>query len=104
VTVAAGAFADATAVQLATVAGHGRGLRGGRFTVRRGRFQLRDVRFVSDATVSGDGTYRPSDGAVRCRLTVTAGRRRFDVALSWSQRSRFVRARLGHAVLSLPAP
>jgi hypothetical protein len=58
----------------------------------------------SDATVSGDGTYRSSDGAVRCRLTVTAGRRRFDVALSWSQRSRFARARLGHAVLSLPAP
>jgi hypothetical protein len=62
------------------------------------------VRFVSDATVSGDGTYRSSDGAVRCRLTVTAGRRRFDVALSWSQRSPFARARLGHAVLSLLAP
>jgi pimeloyl-ACP methyl ester carboxylesterase len=104
VTVAAGAFADATAVQLATGAGHGRGLRGGRFTLRRGHLRLRDVRFVSDATVSGDGTYRSSDGAVRCRLTVTAGRRRFDVALSWSQRSRFARARLGHAVLSLAAP
>jgi hypothetical protein len=58
----------------------------------------------ADATVSGDGTYRLSDGAVRCRLTVTAGGRRFGVSVSWSQRSRFARARLGHAVLSLPAP
>ena len=64
VTVAAGAFADATAVQLAGGAGHGRGLRGGRFTVSRRRFRLRDVRFVSDATVSGDGTYQAADGAV----------------------------------------
>jgi pimeloyl-ACP methyl ester carboxylesterase len=104
VTVAAGAFADATAVQLAGGDGHGRGLRGGRFTVSGGRFRLRGVRFVSDATVSGDGTYRSSDGAVHCRLTVTAGGRRFDVRLSWSQRSRFARARLGHVVLSLPAP
>ena len=103
-TVAAGAFADATAVQLAIGAGHGRGLRGGRFTVSGGRFRLRGVRFVSDATVSGSGTYRTVRGAVRCRLTVTAGGRRFRVSLSWSQRSRFARARLGHAVLRLPAP
>ena len=103
-TVAAGAFADATAVQLASGAGHGRGLRGGRFTASGGRFRLRAVRFVSDATVSGVGTYRPSEGAVRCRLTVTAGRRRFAVRLSWSQRSRFARARVGRAVLRLPAP
>ncbi len=104
VTVAAGAFADATAVQLASGAGHGRGLRGGRFTVSGGRFRLRAVRFVSDATVSGDGTYRTSGGTVRCRLTVTAGGRRFPVTLSWSQRSRFARARVGRALLSLPAP
>jgi hypothetical protein len=104
VTIAAGAFADATAVQMSTGAGRGRGLRGGQFTFTGGRFELRGVRFVSDATVSGGGTYRPSDGAVRCRLTVTAGRRRFDVALSWSQRSRFARARLGRARLILPAP
>jgi pimeloyl-ACP methyl ester carboxylesterase len=104
VTVAAAAFADATAVELATVAGHGRGLRGGRFTVSGDRFRLRRVRFVSDATVSGNGTYRSVRGVVRCRLTVTAGGRRFQVGLSWSQRSRLARARLGHAVLRLPAP
>lgn len=104
VTVAAAAFADATAVGLSTPASGGRGLRSGRFTLTGDHLRLVHVRFVSDTTVTGDGTYRRANGSVRCRLTVTAGRQRFDVTLSWSQRSRYADARLGDTRLSLPAP
>jgi pimeloyl-ACP methyl ester carboxylesterase len=103
-TVAAGAFADATDVALSTGDARGPGLRGGRFTLAHGRFSLDQDRFAADATVSGAGTYRAADGAVRCQLTVTSGRLHVDVALRWSQRSRFATARLAGARLRLPAP
>jgi hypothetical protein len=103
-TVAAGAFADATAVSFETGSSRGVGLRGGRFRVTDGRFTLTRVRFVGDATVTGSGTSDASDGGVRCRLTVRSGRRRFSVALRWDQRSRYAVARVGGARLRLPAP
>jgi hypothetical protein len=106
-TIAVRAFADATMRQIATTATRGVGLRGGGFTVTGTstlRFRLRGIRFVSDAVVDGTGTYHASDGAVRARLAVTADRRRFRVTMNWNQASLYARARIGRAVLSLPAP
>ncbi len=88
--------------------GQGPGLRGGRFTVKEGtplRFTLKRVRFVSDATVSGTGTYRFSDGAVSGSLTVTpASGAAVRLKVSWTQRSALATATVGGATLSLPAP
>ena len=106
-TVAARAFADAVMQRAATGAPRGLGLRGGVFTVSPGSplvVRLAGVRFVTDAAVSGAGTYQAAGGAVAAVLTVTAGGRRYPVALSWTQRTRYARARIGPAVLSLPAP
>jgi pimeloyl-ACP methyl ester carboxylesterase len=106
-TVAARAFADAAMQRQTTAAARGLGLRGGRFTVASGnplRFRLAGVRFVADATVSGTGTYRVAGGVVNAALTVTAGGRRYAVTVSWTQRSRDARARIGAAALALPAP
>jgi pimeloyl-ACP methyl ester carboxylesterase len=106
-TVAARAFADATMRQVATGATRGAGLRGGLFTVSGStsrHFRLHAIRFVTDARVDGTGTYRVSDGGVRATLTVTAGRRRISVRVGWAQASLYARARIGSAVLSLPAP
>ena len=92
---------------VATGAARGVGLRGGLFTVNGAavlHFRLHGIRFVPDARVDGTGTYRGSDGAVRSQLTVTVGRRRFLVRAIWTQATSFARARLGRAVLSLPAP
>lgn len=105
--VAAGAFADATMEHVATGAARGVGLRGGVFTVSGSvplRFRLQHIRFVSDALADGTGTYRASDGTVQARLTVTVGQRRFVVTTGWNQASLYARARVGHAILRLPAP
>lgn len=107
VTVAARAFADATMQRAASGARTGLGLRGGFFMVKGHRlwqFRLHRIRFVRDALVDGTGTYRVSDGAVRATLTVAVGRRRYVVRVAWNQASLCARAKVGKAVLRLPAP
>jgi hypothetical protein len=108
VTVAAGALADATIRRYYSGVARGPGLRGGTFTVKEGtplRLRLRNVRFVTDATVSGTGTWRFSDGAVRGSLTVRpAAGTPVRVTVSWAQRSRLATATIGVATVNLPAP
>jgi pimeloyl-ACP methyl ester carboxylesterase len=107
-TVAAGALADAPVRHFYSGAARGPGLRGGSFTARGGdvvRLVLRRVRFVQDATVSGTGRWRPSNGAHRGSLVVNLpGAEPVRVRLAWTQRSRLASARIGEARLSLPAP
>ena len=103
--VAAGAFADAVIRNIYGGVGKGPGLRGGSFTVTGERFKLRGVRFTTDATVDGTGTYRGSDGAVRAQLSVNApGGGAVQVALSWDQRSTLGTARIGTRKVTFPAP
>ncbi|WP_028062055.1 alpha/beta hydrolase [Solirubrobacter soli] len=100
-TVAAQAFADATMRWVYTGGGRlGAGLRGGRFSVRDETFSFQDVRFVSDATVSGAGTFKAATGAVDATLTVAG----VTVHLRWTQATPQARAEIGGSVLSLPAP
>jgi pimeloyl-ACP methyl ester carboxylesterase len=107
-TVAAGALADAPVRHFYSGAARGPGLRGGSFTARGGdvvRLVLRRVRFVQDATVSGTGRWRLSNGAHRGSLVVRLpGAEPVRVRLAWTQRSRLASARIGDASLSLPAP
>ena len=108
VTVAAGALADATIRRYYSGVARGPGLRGGTFTVKEGnpqRFTLRKVRFVGDATVSGTGTWRFSDGAIAGTLTVKpASGAAVRVSVSWRQRSTLAIATVGKSTLSVPAP
>ena len=108
VTVAAGALADAPVRYWFSGEARGAGLRGGAFTARGYpfvRLRLRRVRFVDDATVNGHGSWRLSDGAVRGNLAVELPNDGVvHVRLSWNQRSRLARARVGGATLTLPAP
>jgi hypothetical protein len=99
-TVAAEAFADAVIRQHYSAGTRGRGLRGGRFTVRGERFTLTGIRFVSDATVDGSGTYRRSTGAVDA--TLSAGD--VTVRVRWTQASPFATATIGASTLLLGAP
>ena len=78
----------------------GPGLRGGRFTVSGERFTLSGMRFVSDATVSGSGTYRASTGAVDATLTVGD----VTVRVRWTQATPLATATIGDSVLALGAP
>src|SRR5262249_1654383 len=106
-TVAARAFADAAMRRIATGARRGLGLRGGSFIASGDgplHLHLNGTRFVTDAEVSGTGTYRIFGGNVHARLTVRIGARRIRVTLSWAQASLYARARVGRAVLRLPAP
>jgi hypothetical protein len=69
------------------------------------RFKLSKIRFVRDATVSGSGRWRLSNGAVHGALTVRAADgAKYVVTLDWKQRSRFASARLGAATLTFPVP
>ena len=108
VTVAAGALADAPVRYWFSGAARGAGLRGGSFTAKGYPFvhlRLRRVRFVTDAAVDGSGSWRLSTGATRGTLAV--GLPNDDVVhvrISWDQRSRNARARVGAATLTLPAP
>ncbi len=108
VTVAANALADAPIRQFYSGARRGPGLRGGTFTARGTRvlrLRLRRIRFVTDAFVSGTGTWRPADGAARGTLSVTLPDDDVvRVELRWSQRSLTARARVGASILTLPAP
>ena len=108
VTVAAGALADAPVRYWFSGAARGAGLRGGSFTAKGYpfvRLRLRRVRFVGDVTVSGTGSWRFSDGATRGTLAVKLPNDDVvRVRLSWNQRSRLARARVGGSTLTLPAP
>jgi hypothetical protein len=108
VTVAAGALADATARYFYSGAARGPGLRGGSFTARGDgpvRLRFRRIRFVRDATVDGSGSWRLSTGAAAGTLSVELPNdAKVRVRVSWDQRSRLASARVGAAVLTLPAP
>jgi pimeloyl-ACP methyl ester carboxylesterase len=100
-TVAAQAFADATIRAVYSGGGtFGAGLRSGRFRLRGERYTLENVRFVTDATVSGTGTFRASAGAADATLTLAG----VTVHVTWTQATPLATARIGAALLSLPAP
>ena len=103
-TVAADAFADAFMYWVYTGAHHGPGLRGGQFSVAGNEVHLSDLRLVSDARVDGAGTYRRSDGSAAAKLTVTVGGHHLHFTLGWTQATAYARARIGRALLRLPAP
>ncbi|HEY3774493.1 MAG TPA: alpha/beta hydrolase [Solirubrobacteraceae bacterium] len=106
VTVAAGALADATIRFQEFLPDHGVGLYGGTWRFTGGdRYVLSGIRFTTDSSVTGAGSYRPSDGATAGTLTVR-GRRLapVTVSLDWDVRSQFARARVGATALTLPAP
>ena len=100
-TVAAQAFADATIRRVYSEgANRGPGLRGGVFTASGRTIKLRGVRFVSDATVDGTGTFQTATGAADATLTVAG----VSVRVYWTQATPLATATIGDAVLSLPAP
>ena len=107
-TVAAGALADAPVRYWFSGAARGAGLRGGSFTAKGYpfvRLTLKGVRFTGDATVSGRGSWRFSNGATRGTLTVRLpGGATTRVTVVWTQRTDFASARIGRATLRLPAP
>ena len=60
---------------------------------------------MRDARVDGRGSWRLSTGAAAGTLSVKLpGGPKVRVTVSWNQRSRFARARVGGAELTLPAP
>ena len=98
---AAQAFADATMRWVYTGgAASAPGLRSGRFVARGEKLTLERVRFVSDAEVSGAGTFKAATGAVDATLTVAG----VTVHVTWTQATPQARATIGDAVLTLPAP
>jgi pimeloyl-ACP methyl ester carboxylesterase len=113
VTVAAGALADAS-IRFFYVNGEndrGPGLRGGAFTVKPGKpgvadFSLHGVRFVSDARVDGNGTWRTGgDGRFHGELVVKpVGEAPVHLTVDWNQRASTALATVGGATVTLPAP
>lgn len=99
-TVAAQAFADAVFRRYYSGIDRGRGLRGGTFTAKGRRYTLDGIRFVTDAAVSGRGTFDTSAQSADAALTVAG----VEVAVRWSQRTPLATARVGDAVMTLPAP
>lgn len=108
VTVAAGALGDAVIRWYYSSATHGPGLRGGDFTAAPDhdvRFRLDNVKFVSDATVSGSGLWRLDDGRVHGDLVVKRpGFADVPVSVDWKQRVSTALATVGGTSLTLPAP
>ena len=98
VTIAAEAVGDAA------VRGAGRGLRGGRVTVRKGVLRLRGARFTRDARVTGRARLRPAVGGVRATVVVDGPGRPVRVGLRWTERQTTAVATAAGATLSLPAP
>src|SRR3954447_22548671 len=89
----------------------GPGLRGGSFTVGASRpgvaeFQFHAVRFASDATVAGDGSWEMGgNGRFSGDLVVRQGSGPpVRVKVRWDERTRLARANVGDAALELPAP
>ena len=99
-TVAAQAFADAVFRRYYSGVDAGPGLRGGTFTAKDDTFTLRGIRFVADAGVDGTGTWLASSGAATATLTVAG----VTVDVSWTQRTPLATARIGGALMTLPAP
>jgi len=71
-----------------------------RFCFAKRRFTFSGIRFVSDATVSGSGTYRASTGAVDATLAVDD----VTVRVRWTQATPLATATIGASVLALGAP
>lgn len=107
-TVAAEALGDATQTWWSATGDGGGGLYGGHFTgIQHGahvRLHLRSVRFVSDAAVSGSGTWDISSGHVQATVTVLARGRRYRFSVSYSDSTRLATVRAAGATLTLPAP
>jgi pimeloyl-ACP methyl ester carboxylesterase len=106
VTVAAGALADATIRFQVFLPDHGVGLYGGTWRLTGGdRCLLRGIRFTTDSTVSGTGSYRAYNGATAGTLSVSAPHLApVTVTLDWDARSQLASARIGATRLTLPAP
>jgi hypothetical protein len=106
VTVAAGALADATIRFQVFLPDHGVGLYGGTWRLTGGdRYLLRGIRFTTDSTVSGTGSYRAYNGATAGTLSVSAPHLApVTVTLDWDARSQLASARIGATRLTLPAP
>jgi hypothetical protein len=110
VAVAAGAVADTSMRWYYSSARRGPGLRGGSFRAAPAdvgaRFQLRGVRFVSDATVDGTGTWQiGGSGRYHGELVVhRPGAPDVAVKVDWDQRHSIALATVGSAALVLPAP
>jgi pimeloyl-ACP methyl ester carboxylesterase len=110
-TVAANALADAAMRNFYSLAHRSPGLRGGSFISAPGRrgvaeFQFQAVRFVSDATVTGSGSWEMGgNGRFRGDLVVRQGSGPpVRVKVQWDERTRLARASVGDAALELPAP
>lgn len=108
VMVAVGALADAPVRWWFSEAARGSGLRGGSFTAKGYplvKLRLHGVRFASDVSVSGSGSWRFGDGATRGKLTaVLPDDDVVRLRVAWEQRSRLAIAHIGGSTLSLPAP
>jgi pimeloyl-ACP methyl ester carboxylesterase len=98
--VAAQTAGDAAITYYYGAAAHGPGLRGGSFTVKRSRFTLHADRLVSDATATGTFTDDAATGGITGTITVAG----YPVHVSYTQRSTYARATIGHATLKLPSP
>jgi pimeloyl-ACP methyl ester carboxylesterase len=111
VTVAAGALGDASIRFFYAGTERSPGLRGGSFTAAPGKpgvadFQFHAVRFVSDATVDGNGTWQTGGkGRFHGELVVRQpGEPVVRVTVDWNQRVSTALATVGGATLVLPAP
>jgi hypothetical protein len=110
VTVAANALADTSMRWYYSSAKLGPGLRGGTFRAAPAdvgaRFELRGVRFVSDATVDGTGTWQiGGSGRYHGELVVhREGAPDVAVKVDWDERHSMALATVGGAALVLPAP
>jgi hypothetical protein len=79
------------------------GLWGGSVTLERNGPQLTGYRFVADATATGTFVDHSGNGLVGA-ITIHYRGVDYPVHVSWSQRSRFARATIAGATLTLPAP
>jgi pimeloyl-ACP methyl ester carboxylesterase len=110
VTLAANALADTSFRWYYSSARSGPGLRGGSFRAKPAdvgaRFQLRGVRFVSDASVDGIGTWQiGGSGRYHGDLVVHRdGASDVTVSVDWDQRHSTALATVNGAALVLPAP
>jgi pimeloyl-ACP methyl ester carboxylesterase len=110
VALAAQALADVSFRWYYSSAQTGPGLRGGSFRAAPAsegvRFTLNGIRFVSDATVDGTGTWQiGSPGRYHGELVVhRPGHADVAVRIDWDQKHRTALATVGDAALVLPAP
>jgi hypothetical protein len=106
VTVAAGALSDATIRFQEFLPNHGVGLYGGTWKVSGGdRYALDGIRFTTDSSVTGTGSYRASDGATAGTLTVRGPHLApVTVSVAWDARAQRARAHVGATTLTLAAP